>query len=96
MTSRLAVVIKMLWGQTLVRTPHEHASCAGHSGAARGACKQQHAQLFVQFLDGARQRRLFKVQRHCRAAEMGFLREGQKTTPMAKFNQPISYLTDRS
>ncbi|MER1077041.1 hypothetical protein AAA612_04070 [Pseudomonas aeruginosa] len=62
------------------------ATAIGGCDTDTGARKQRHAQFFLQFLDGARQRRLLDMQSLGRAGEVQFFGHGQETAKMAQFH----------
>src|SRR5690606_25865404 len=56
---------------------------------AAGADEQLLAQVFFQFLDGARQRRLLDVQPLGSAGEVKFFGHGQEAAQMPQFHMPV-------
>lgn len=61
----------------------EHLPGARQAGAARGANEQARAEIFLQFLDGARQRRLLDVQPLGRTNEAEFFGYSKKAAQVS-------------
>lgn len=61
----------------------EHLPGARQAGVARVADEQARAEIFLQLLDGTRQRRLFDVQPLGRTGEVEFFGDGEKAAQVA-------------
>jgi hypothetical protein len=55
-----------------------------------GACKQNHAQLFFEFLDGSRRWRLLDLQPLSGACKVRLFSNSQKTTAVSSFRGSLA------